>query len=635
MNAVIDRVVQYPNRWKITNVDTGEVLGTFDFVPEVGTITQVGTKINKELFDSIKEDIEAKISSDGGDASKAIETFTASNTRTNLVSGETISISMGKIYKWLSDLKALAFKDSLGKADVGLGNVDNTSDKDKPVSDKTQTALDNEAKARGNADKTIQDNISNEVTARTNADTALGERIDTERNTANNEYVKNMLHLGYYDTYTIDTNGNYVVTRQTGYLHITADAPILSLEKLQNGNPELWYSAPGAIFDTASTTDNIKSNWLALGNGTQYQGNYTSVASYYTSQPIVIVSVADATTADQIKTYVSSHPLFIQYKLATSYTETYEPNHFARIEPYALEHAKSEADRSSNLCNTFDRSNIPSTSSLYSATLNPDGSYTSTAIGDYRAWSYSNSDFKFDLEPGTYTLSSIITSSAYMNIFDSNNNGLPHVFTLTSRTSVGIMVKAFTGSAYIMLNRGSVALPYQPYEGKTVHETGLTKSAVGLSNVDNTADKDKPVSTATQAALKKAQGVTIKVFRRTNASRDFFDVFFLNQYTSPVHSTVIKLELKNAVSLSLQSTYGFAKPILTKAVLVQYGSDYENRYPLVISGLSKRSSDYTAYDGDDYEMFSISEMLYSSLTGASDITGTSDWYFLFTFEEME
>jgi hypothetical protein len=111
-------------------------------------------------------------------------------------------------------------------------------------------------------------------------------------------------------------------------------------------------------------------------------------------------------------------------------------------------------------------------------------------------------------------------------------------------------------------------------------------------------------------AIKKAQGTTIKVLG--NAT-DFFIAFFLNHYTSPVHSTVIKLGLKNAVSLSLQSTYGFAKPILTKAVLVQTGSNFENRYPLVISGLSKRSSDYTAYDSDDYEMFSISEMLYNSL----------------------
>jgi hypothetical protein len=74
---------------------------------------------------------------------------------------------------------------------------------------------------------------------------------------------------------------------------------------------------------------------------------------------------------------------------------------------------------------------------------------------------------------------------------------------------------------------------------------------------------------------------------------------------------------------------------LQKRFLYRYGTDFEDRYPLVISGLSKRSSDYTAYDSDDYEMFSISEMLYSNLSGASDITGTSDWYFLFTFEEME
>lgn len=39
-------------------------------------------------------------------------------------------------------LKALAYKDSLTKADVGLGNVDNTSDEEKPISTATQAALD-------------------------------------------------------------------------------------------------------------------------------------------------------------------------------------------------------------------------------------------------------------------------------------------------------------------------------------------------------------------------------------------------------------------------------------------------------------------------------------------------------------
>lgn len=39
-------------------------------------------------------------------------------------------------------LKALAYKDSLTKTDVGLGNVDNTSDEEKPISAATQAALD-------------------------------------------------------------------------------------------------------------------------------------------------------------------------------------------------------------------------------------------------------------------------------------------------------------------------------------------------------------------------------------------------------------------------------------------------------------------------------------------------------------
>lgn len=38
-------------------------------------------------------------------------------------------------------LAALAYKESLGKSDVGLGNVDNTSDANKPISTATQTAL--------------------------------------------------------------------------------------------------------------------------------------------------------------------------------------------------------------------------------------------------------------------------------------------------------------------------------------------------------------------------------------------------------------------------------------------------------------------------------------------------------------
>jgi len=140
MNAVIDRVVQYPNRFKLTNSDTGDILGTFDLSPETGTVSVVGTILNHDLFQSIADDLATRIKTDGGDVSNTVSSFSMAGNRTNISSGETISVSFGKIAKIINDLKAVAF--SGNKADIGLGNVDNTSDASKPVSTATQTALD-------------------------------------------------------------------------------------------------------------------------------------------------------------------------------------------------------------------------------------------------------------------------------------------------------------------------------------------------------------------------------------------------------------------------------------------------------------------------------------------------------------
>lgn len=118
MKAVVDRVVQYPNRYKLTNAETNEVLGVFDFIPEMGTIQVVGTPINKELFDSIKTDIEAKLTASGGDSKDLMVTFTEATIRANISSKETHATIFGKIKKWFADLKALAFKDKVSNADI-------------------------------------------------------------------------------------------------------------------------------------------------------------------------------------------------------------------------------------------------------------------------------------------------------------------------------------------------------------------------------------------------------------------------------------------------------------------------------------------------------------------------------------
>lgn len=53
-----------------------------------------------------------------GDGSNVTAAFTAAETRENIATGEKLSVLFGKIAKWLGDLKALAFKDTVAKTDL-------------------------------------------------------------------------------------------------------------------------------------------------------------------------------------------------------------------------------------------------------------------------------------------------------------------------------------------------------------------------------------------------------------------------------------------------------------------------------------------------------------------------------------
>ena len=76
-------------------------------------------------------------------------TYSAASTLTGLTSGEKLSVAFGKIMKAIADF--ITHKGSTSnphgvtKAQVGLGNVDNTNDASKPISAATQSALDGKA----------------------------------------------------------------------------------------------------------------------------------------------------------------------------------------------------------------------------------------------------------------------------------------------------------------------------------------------------------------------------------------------------------------------------------------------------------------------------------------------------------
>ena len=86
--------------------------------PVKGTDYFTPADVNEIAAEAAKKvDISGKLDKTGG-GSNVTAAFTAAETRTNIATGEKLSILLGKIAKWLGDLKALAFKDKVAKTDL-------------------------------------------------------------------------------------------------------------------------------------------------------------------------------------------------------------------------------------------------------------------------------------------------------------------------------------------------------------------------------------------------------------------------------------------------------------------------------------------------------------------------------------
>ncbi len=423
-------------------------------------------------------------------------TFTTASTRSNVTSGEKLSVSFGKIAKYFNDLKAVAF--SGNKADIDLGNVDNTSDANKPVSNATQQALNNKANASDVYTKSESDGLLNgkanksDVYTKSETDELLNGKANASdvytKSESDNKINKPLYNLGAYDT----ISGN-VITRQTGYV----DLGTLSWE-LVNGifkaqllgalNIEGTYNTPHVLCAKYETknSDGTAPRIIGLWKGTSFE-NY--------------IGIEDTAYSNVTDFKASVAGVILQYELATSYTEKVEKNHYAVYnQRFILEHNKSEAERSANVFNIDD--------------INPNKTQYVEKISDteFKATWASYVLFKTNFKENTqYTISGYVrddvtTYHSRLVIFYTDNtteeffigNGTSYIYkTHTSKANktINYISHSFeTGDSYsyyknLMINEGTVALPYQPYEGKVVHEKELESITPGIfSLVGNNVD---------------------------------------------------------------------------------------------------------------------------------------------------
>ena len=273
-------------------------------------------------------------------------------------------------------------------------------------------------------------------------------------------------NLGYYDTITANSDGTYTITRKTGYIDLG------KLHWIYDPNNNQFYSNE---IDNAYNENNT---WISvvcntyIYNIVDYNDLPTPHIRGFFDKRLYVVDETLNRNGELITGV-------IQYQLATATTEKVEKNHYARYnQRFILEHNKSEAERSCN---------------LYSGVQTCSGSDTKTYFqpklqgykNDTLVWVKSSDDITSvnKLVSFTFNKTSDINKIAF------GHNGSAHdilmyydVTNLPNGTyTLSFLVTGYTGTqsfTNIMLNEGSVALPYQPYEGKVVHEKEL-ESAIG------------------------------------------------------------------------------------------------------------------------------------------------------------
>lgn len=235
------------------------------------------TMENKTNWNKVSEKLDKT-----GDASNVTIGFTTATTRSNLTTKEKLSISLGKISKWFSDLKAVAFSGSYNdlsnkptslpasdvsawakastkptytKAEVGLGNVDNTADANKSVKYATSS---------GNATKVNNHTVNADVPSGAKfTDTTYSDATQIKHGLMS---VDDKKKLDGLKKYTPD--GTTITADEDGTLHGVAKITVDTALSSTSTNPVQNKVVNAAIVKKADTISYDKSaNTLYLKSG--------------------------------------------------------------------------------------------------------------------------------------------------------------------------------------------------------------------------------------------------------------------------------------------------------------------------------------------------------------------------------
>jgi hypothetical protein len=437
-------------------------------------------------------DVSGKLDKDTASTNSVYATGATAGTQTmrsivaTVTSGSTALITSGGVYTELSGKEntvaagttAQYYRgdkswQTLDKAAVGLGNVDNTADTAKPVSTATQTALD----------------------TKLDKNTAATNSVYTTGATAGTQTVRGI------DTVPAASSTNLITS-----------GGVASAVQYLNGNyvTDTAGSVSGDTFTVTKSYKNASSGAVSTQTETVPLANATNAGLMSPADVAALSSLSIRVSAleGQATKYAVTIPaspsqsnLTTIYRTASNTTTEPVPDGTQLVDTaQGIAYEYFETDSTWHGPLSISVANFTNSSPGLIQGKNADGFVyaENDGTGSVVGWSALNTTVT-NLGDNKLDKSTTATS-----VYATTSAGAQEMRSIVTAVTSGSTALITSGAVYTGLsgkeNTVAAGTTAQYYRGDKTWQT-LDKAAVGLGNVDNTSDANKPVSIATQTAL--------------------------------------------------------------------------------------------------------------------------------------
>lgn len=410
-----------------------------------------------------------------------------------LQSGSTIEVPIDDIVDGLATQTALdnvingttpvakaTAADTAGQVDNALtvvtDGVSQTYNGSAPLTVKINTTSSTDPESVHFTSQTLND--SQQTQAREN----IGAASVAEMNAGDD---KSYYNLGAYDTYVDNGDGTVTVTRKTGYYKIDGN---FTANYIWHEYPNLVsVKIPNVKYQTDLVASIIAVSDVWNNGNPQYDYAIENRTWSEEGNVGVRVVVKNATSMQEFRNYVSQHPISVEYDLQTSeqYTEKLiAETPINTLDANMTDIVRDEVEKTLNLYNhneVSDFSENMNENNFGEGTINVDWKGT-TSYGTINFNAKNGATFSCILDSASagwwaFNMSWLYQDGTSENLTTNQQIGTSGRFTFSSAAKevigIRITVNLSWSASNVMINEGSHAYPYQPYNGAIVHEKQL------------------------------------------------------------------------------------------------------------------------------------------------------------------